>query len=166
MHTDQSHGNRRQLPMLGLLAGVVVAAVALLIAGVVLARVEGDPVKALVPVWLWSMPWLSLGAGAGWLAGMGAALLGGRQSNPGRGEMTHTSPDSAGLVVEQDEHSTRSTHARDRLGTGMERLLDSVAGSTTPVTAAALGVAAGLGVVVGGLAAFVVVWAVLVHVVR
>jgi len=51
----------------GMLIGFVLAAGALLVTSVLLLNVEGTSAKVLVAVWLWLLPVLGLGAGAGWL---------------------------------------------------------------------------------------------------
>jgi hypothetical protein len=67
----------------GLAAGVILALMLLLWAAVALTRLEGNDLKALTPVWLWSLPALGLFGGAGWLVGSALAAvmqIRGRQS--------------------------------------------------------------------------------------
>jgi hypothetical protein len=65
----------RRAELVGLTLGLASAIVFLLGACIWLLSAEATSVRALVAVWLWLLPALGLGAGLGWLAGRGIALL-------------------------------------------------------------------------------------------
>jgi hypothetical protein len=76
-HESRS-GTTTTAPRYGALAGLALAAILLLWAAFALVTVEGSTVKALVAVWLWTLPVLGIGGGAGWLAGRLVTRIGGR----------------------------------------------------------------------------------------
>ncbi len=70
----------RRADLVGLIAGVVVAAAALIAAGIWLLSAEATSTKVLVAVWLWLLPVLGLGALMGWVTGRCVSLLAERGS--------------------------------------------------------------------------------------
>ena len=56
---------------IGTLAGMALAAVFLVVVGVLLVLPKESSYRALVAVWLWALPVLGIFACAGWLAGTG-----------------------------------------------------------------------------------------------
>jgi hypothetical protein len=65
-------------PRRGAIAGLALAAILLVWAAFALVTAEGSTAKALVAVWLWSLPVLGIGSGMGWLAGWFIQRIGGR----------------------------------------------------------------------------------------
>jgi hypothetical protein len=69
---------RARLPRYGAIAGAALAALLLVWAALALVMAEGSSAKALVAVWLWTLPVLGAGSGGGWLAGLAIQRIGGR----------------------------------------------------------------------------------------
>ena len=59
----------------GLALGLAAAVALLVAASVWLLSTPDTSARVLVAVWLWALPVLGLGAGLGWMAGRGVALL-------------------------------------------------------------------------------------------
>ena len=75
---ESQRGATPTAPRYGAMAGLALAAIVLVWAAFALVTAEGSTVKALVAVWLWSLPVLGIGSGAGWLAGRLLQRIGGR----------------------------------------------------------------------------------------
>jgi hypothetical protein len=69
---------RSAAPRYGAMTGLALAAILLAWAAFALVMAEGSTVKAAVAVWLWTLPVLGIGSGAGWLAGRAIQRIGGR----------------------------------------------------------------------------------------
>ena len=70
--TLTSSSSESRVQAIAVLAGMVMAVIAMLAVATALLSVEGVSAKVLVAIWLWLLPALGAGAAIGWLA---AALL-------------------------------------------------------------------------------------------
>lgn len=80
--TSLEHESRRgagaAAPQNGAIVGFALAAVVLVWVAFALITAEGNTAKVLVAVWLWALPVLGIGGGAGWLLGRLGQRIGGR----------------------------------------------------------------------------------------